>query len=706
MITNKLYENLEKSADINIIKNNVSRLLSKNIDEKVGLVYGKVQSGKTNSIIGLSGELIDRDYRLIIIFISDIEELLTQNFDNRIQPIYKGIYKNYPQDVILFNTIKDDFKELNQETINRYYSNDNSLIICALKNHIHFERIINKFKNTNFINTKAIIIDDEGDDISHNTKKNKNLPGEEIERSTVNRKLIELKETLNCGLISITATPQSNLFLETFQSLSPDYCSYFDQSQNYTGLEIFHTNENIVEIIDEDTSNIYKKDGGIPESVRKALNYFIVSSSFLKFKNYKQFKTQMLIHPDSKIKSHEIVKDNINLIIEYEYKNLQTIKSDTSKNIISQFKKIYRDLIENETENEHMDFENFFNEYILDTISNIYVHILNSKNKKLHNKVSLERIIEISPNNLILIGGNMLDRGVTIPKLIVSFMLRDSSMPQADTLIQRARWLGYRDNLKYTKVYLTKNLAEKYEKLVEHEEDLSRRIKYFSDNFIDMKKLEELILNLDDSIQLTGKNKAAGYKPKRTDEWTVQKYFTRNYLFNNSNLNLINRFKEEIEESFYKEEYGNYFYEVDINKIYEFIEKFKISDKDSDFKFKLDNLIEKIQVNKIEKFDVVLMRGGKDEERSLDENGSGINNIMQGRGSLTNKDSYPGDRSIINSKMMLQIHNVKLKQDFFLENNLFYEKGTVLPMIAIGIPLNELSKFIESDKNKIARKKI
>ena len=72
MIVNKIINNLNKPVDKGVIENNINRLLSKDIDKRVGLVYGKVQSGKTNSIICLTGELIDRDYRLIILLISDL----------------------------------------------------------------------------------------------------------------------------------------------------------------------------------------------------------------------------------------------------------------------------------------------------------------------------------------------------------------------------------------------------------------------------------------------------------------------------------------------------------------------------------------------------------------------------------------------------------------------------------------------------------
>lgn len=52
-----------------------------NKDSNVGLVVGRVQSGKTANIITLSGLALDNDYKVIILFLSDTNNLLTQNTD-------------------------------------------------------------------------------------------------------------------------------------------------------------------------------------------------------------------------------------------------------------------------------------------------------------------------------------------------------------------------------------------------------------------------------------------------------------------------------------------------------------------------------------------------------------------------------------------------------------------------------------------------
>jgi len=704
-ITNQLYSNLKKPIDTETIEKNIKRVLSKNIDKRVGLVYGKVQSGKTNSIICLTGKLIDNDYRLIIYLISDLKELLGQNFD-RIKPIYDNginkVYKNYEGDILLFNTSDNRFKILDKEKIKNFFQTDKTLIICTLKNHSHLNKILSIFKDTPYCSSKSIIIDDEGDDITQNTSKHKINNGKEENRSRINDSLIQIKDMLNCGLISITATPQANLFLETIQSLSPDYCAYFEPSRNYTGLEIFHSDNSIIEVVKEDTDTIYKNDEGVPNSMRNALNYFIVSSSVLKFLNNKYYKTQMLIHPDKKINSHKVVTDKINLILKEDYLNiLNNPNSGTSKDIIKNFIEIYLEF-KNKYKNLP-NFEEFQEKYIQETLLNLETFTLNSKHK---NSVPLKEVIEISKTNLILVGGDMLDRGVTVPNLIVSFMLRDSKMPQADTLIQRARWLGYRENLDFTKVYLTQSLHESYLKLVEHEDDLSRNIKFYSDENLDMKKIEDLKLTLDPSLIITNKGKATAEKVDYVHPWSVQKFFTRNSQKNSENISLVNKLFQEIKHLKYKEEFNNSFYSVEREVLISFIDKFNFSEKDGSLILILKLIKQRLEELNIDTVDIVEMRSGNYEYRSIDEEGTGIKNLMQGRGSLENKESYPGDRNIIHDKVMLQIHNVKLKQEFKIENTLIYGAETLVPMVALGIPSSNLYKILEFEKNKISRKKI
>ena len=73
----------------------------------------------------------------------------------------------------------------------------------------------------------------------------------------------------------------------------------------------------------------------------------------------------------------------------------------------------------------------------------------------------------------ILVGGEVLNRGVTVEGLTVTYMPRGRGTGQADTIQQRARWFGYKaDYLGYCRVYLSAAMRLVYRAYVDHEERL------------------------------------------------------------------------------------------------------------------------------------------------------------------------------------------------------------------------------------------
>ncbi len=75
--------------------------------------------------------------------------------------------------------------------------------------------------------------------------------------------------------------------------------------------------------------------------------------------------------------------------------------------------------------------------------------------------------------NNILIGGNMLGRGVTIRDLAVTYITRRAqNETNADTMEQRARWFGYKNRyLDVCRIFLTAQLRDEYTQLLRFEDD-------------------------------------------------------------------------------------------------------------------------------------------------------------------------------------------------------------------------------------------
>ncbi len=78
----------------------------------------------------------------------------------------------------------------------------------------------------------------------------------------------------------------------------------------------------------------------------------------------------------------------------------------------------------------------------------------------------------------VVVGGQALDRGVTIEGLTITYMPRSRGVGNADTSQQRARWFGYKaDYLCYCRVYLANDTFQAYRNYVDHEEDVRNRLR-------------------------------------------------------------------------------------------------------------------------------------------------------------------------------------------------------------------------------------
>lgn len=80
----------------------------------------------------------------------------------------------------------------------------------------------------------------------------------------------------------------------------------------------------------------------------------------------------------------------------------------------------------------------------------------------------------------IVVGGNTLARGLTIEGLVCTYFTRDSS--QADTLMQMARWFGYRKGCELLqRVWITEEVWTKFRALSKVEANLKEEIKQFEE---------------------------------------------------------------------------------------------------------------------------------------------------------------------------------------------------------------------------------
>ena len=202
--------------------------------QRRGLVLGDVQSGKTANYTAISNKAADTGYRVIIILAGTMENLRQQTqerldaeFSGRMSkylldpkqeienvPVGVGKYGQEKQ-IATFTSVMKDFDKNILRVLNLSLHSVNTTVLFVIKkNKSILNNLIKWLKSNNLdargaINLPMLLIDDEADNASVNTKKEDENP------TAINdaiRRLLKLFR--QASYLGITATPYSNIFIK------------------------------------------------------------------------------------------------------------------------------------------------------------------------------------------------------------------------------------------------------------------------------------------------------------------------------------------------------------------------------------------------------------------------------------------------------------------------------------------------------------
>ena len=404
------------------------------MEETNGLIYGLVQSGKTG-VLTVSGALgADEGYRTLLILTSDITPLYEQTL-GRIQEALPGI------DILGKNDLKDlptFLQRIKTETC----------AIVASKNAKVLETLIENFKKGAVKGLSCLIIDDEADQASPNTKASK----DDGTRSTINRRIAELRAFFDKNTyLQVTATPEA-LFLQAPEhELRPKFTVLSNPGADYVGGDdFFGDSSNLVREFDiNDIECLLAGSQPSPgqelaKSLLRALDTFMIGATFKRMNEADQ-NCAFLCHVSTRTSDHKHIEG---LLRKYKTDLAEATKSKNAK-VIERLREAYDDLASSHPGLAAASFEAIV-EAIAFYSPGIYV--------KLVNGLTDEDVAVRSPYNLF-VGGNKLGRGVTIKNLLVSYYGRNPKKPQADTVLQHARMYGYRrKDIGLLRLFLPKEL--------------------------------------------------------------------------------------------------------------------------------------------------------------------------------------------------------------------------------------------------------
>lgn len=355
----------------------------------------------------------------------------------------------------------------------------------------------------------VLVIDDESDQASINTKKQKKEePKEERERTAVNEQITELLS--NCPraqYVGYTATPFANVFVDPSDpvDLYPrNFVLMLSEPPAYRGAKWFHdrmdfadapeeaTRENsqskafIRDIVDSRglDDDLFEQERA--EELKEALDMFVLTGAIKKFREAK--------HPGHTFKHHTmLVHEGTGTAIHGDGKKiLEKIWRERGYNLARpnpEMKRLFeddlRDVMNIERYREGFAIPQTYEE-LLPYINEAYAEMMVGVHSGESPILQVDTEGKQSPNFesgrvwKVLVGGAKLSRGYTVEGLTISYFRRRAG--SADTLMQTGRWFGFRKGYQdLVRLYAPVDLVELFEAAMHDEEVFRENIKIYAE---------------------------------------------------------------------------------------------------------------------------------------------------------------------------------------------------------------------------------
>lgn len=477
-ILDETYRILSVCGDPNATENN-----------ETGLVIGYVQSGKTLSFTSLTALARDNHYQIVIVIAGISTPLFSQSTDRLRRDLRLDLRDDRKWTLLPNAGGHEDRATIDRalaQWANPTFQNDRcrTVLITVMKNGSRLRNLSELLLGLDLRGVPTLIIDDESDQASLNTKARRAARLEreietltEDEVSTIYRRITTLRSRFqHHTFLQYTATPQANLFINIMDRLSPNFIKLLTPGDEYTGgLQFFRAHPMLIETIP--TEEIHTPSNPLfepPETLLKALRMFFLGAVSGELSGGRGNRS-MLIHPSRLQDDHTRLFRWVTSISESWSRLLKSNEEDEKAVLMSEFRTSYNDLAQ--TVSDLQSFEDLTDENLIHTIEYTPIVEVNAR------QGATPRINWSDNYSWILVGGQAMDRGFTVEGLTVTYMPRNLGVGNVDTIQQRARFFGYkRSYLGYCRVFLDRAAIDAYNSIIDHEEDVRNRLVEFDVN--------------------------------------------------------------------------------------------------------------------------------------------------------------------------------------------------------------------------------
>ncbi|MBX3512066.1 MAG: hypothetical protein KF750_00610 [Xanthobacteraceae bacterium] len=461
-----------------------------------GMLLGKIQSGKTRAFVGAVAQAFDRGFDIALVLTKGTKTLSAQTV-SRLSADFREFIDE--DEVMVLDIMK--LPQLTRSEMRR------KMVIVAKKQARNLDKLIDFVKeHEGQRNRKVLLVDDEADLASVRFV---SKADEGIKQGTIAEQIDELRSLVkDVAYLQVTATPYS-LYLQpegyeeastgsyvfkpkrpAFTELLPihsayvggdDYFGTFDDDDPRSRLivEVSALEQDALRRPDQRRISADRVlDSPNTAGIRRAIVTFVVAVGVRQWQQRdagdKPRKYAMIIHNDTQRSAHAWQDQ----VIKWIFDAIVNAAEDRPEELRPLFDDALDDLTASVTADggavptREEAFDMFIDALQSD---DIVIEKINSDQDvmKLLDEKSELRLR--TPYN-IFVGGNILDRGITIPNLIAFYYGRNPKTMQADTVLQHSRMYGNRDrrDLAVTRFYTSRSVYDRLYTINEFENALRK----------------------------------------------------------------------------------------------------------------------------------------------------------------------------------------------------------------------------------------
>lgn len=404
-----------------------------------GLIYGRVQSGKTMATIASTVLAHANGFKVIVVLTSDNTLLRQQTVDRFKDHVVQG-----PR-IESGDRLTGDLDRYARSISGRYERS--GVVFITTKNSRNLDKLVRVLRASKACRYPALIIDDEADNASLDTNTRARAGGRQVAASRVFDAIGDLRRACPEHIyLQVTATPQSLLLQRLETPCRPVFAEILQPGTGYVGGDVFFdenrryyrqvTQDDHRQLLDLVRSTVVgdPKVADAPVSLRESLADFMVGAAILESRAKRKHRTPycFLAHVSTVKNHHRVLHQYVEQILIDVTTSLDDAGSAREKAARKMLQDAYDRLGTTCRKRPLFDEVLDWLERALDRATG---HVVNAE---LGGEIRYDKGLNF------LIGGNRLGRGLTIPNLLVTYYGRDPRTPMSDTVHQHARMFGYR----------------------------------------------------------------------------------------------------------------------------------------------------------------------------------------------------------------------------------------------------------------------